>query len=146
MLIGPGIAPESDAGVMALLGYDPAIDSPGRGVLEALGVDVPLAPGDVALRSNFATAGGDGAILDSRVGRSLSTAEAADLSRSINDADLLTDQHVRAELRPTIGHRGVLWLHPTTAFPCPRRSPTRTPSTNERAGWATHASRRSRFH
>jgi 2,3-bisphosphoglycerate-independent phosphoglycerate mutase len=117
VLIGPGIAPESDAGVMALLGYDPARDSPGRGVLEALGVEIPLAPGDVALRSNFATAGGDGAILDSRVGRSLSTAESADLSRSINEADLLADLHVRAELRPTIGHRGVLWLHPTDGQP-----------------------------
>jgi 2,3-bisphosphoglycerate-independent phosphoglycerate mutase len=113
MLIGPGIAPESDAGVLALLGYDPEHDSPGRGVLEALGVDIPLAPGDVALRSNFATVGGDGRILDSRVGRSLTTNEAADLSRSINDADLLSDQKIRAELHPTIGHRGVLWLHPT---------------------------------
>ncbi len=117
MLIGPGIAPESDAGVLALLGYDPERDSPGRGVLEALGVDIPLAPGDVALRSNFATASGDGTILDSRVGRSLSTSEAADLSRSINEADLLADQRVHSELRPTIGHRGVLWLHPTDGKP-----------------------------
>jgi 2,3-bisphosphoglycerate-independent phosphoglycerate mutase len=117
VLIGPGIAPESDAGVMALLGYDPARDSPGRGVLEALGVNIPLAPGDVALRSNFATAGGDGSIVDSRVGRSLSTTEAADLSRAINAADLLADQHVHAELRPTVGHRGVLWLHPTDGQP-----------------------------
>jgi 2,3-bisphosphoglycerate-independent phosphoglycerate mutase len=113
MLIGPGIAPESDAGVLALLGYDPEHDSPGRGVLEALGVDIPLAPGDVALRSNFATASGDRKILDSRVGRSLGTSEAAELSRSINEANLLGDQHVHAELRPTIGHRGVLWLHST---------------------------------
>ena len=112
-LIGPGIAPESDAGVLALLGYDPANDSPGRGVLEALGVDIPLAPGDVALRMNFATADGDGRILDSRVGRSLSTAEAADLSKAVNGTDLLANWHIRAELRPTVGHRGVLWLHPT---------------------------------
>jgi 2,3-bisphosphoglycerate-independent phosphoglycerate mutase len=117
MLIGPGIAPESDAGVLALLGYDPERDSPGRGVLEALGVDIPLAPGDVALRSNFATASGDGKILDSRVGRSLSTSEAADLSRSINEANLLADRGVHAELRPTIGHRGVLWLHSTDGQP-----------------------------
>jgi 2,3-bisphosphoglycerate-independent phosphoglycerate mutase len=116
-LIGPGIAPESDAGVLALLGYDPARDSPGRGVLEALGMDVPLAPGDVALRMNFATASGDGTILDSRVGRSLTTAEATDLSRSINEADLLAGRSIRAELRPTVGHRGVLWLRPTDGQP-----------------------------
>ena len=117
LLIRPGIAPESDAGVLALLGYDPEHDSPGRGVLEALGVDIPLAPGDVALRANFATASRDGTLLDSRVGRSLSTSEAADLSRSINEADLLADQHIHAELRPTIGHRGVLWLHSISGEP-----------------------------
>ena len=117
VLVGPGIAPESDAGVLALLGYDPEHDSPGRGVLEALGVGIPLVPGDVALRSNFATASGDGKILDSRVGRSLGTSEAADLCRAINEADLLADRHIHAELRPTIGHRGVLWLHSTDDQP-----------------------------
>ena len=138
MLIGPGIAPESDAGVMALLGYDPARDSPGRGVLEALGVEIPLAPGDVAFRSNFATAGGDGTILDSRVGRSLSTAESADLSRSINDADLLGPLHIRAELRPTIGHRGVLWFHPTEGGPLSAEVSNSDPF-YERTGGMGHA-------
>ncbi len=115
--MGTGIAPESDAGVLALLGYDPAHDSPGRGVLEALGVEIPLEAGDVALRSNFATASGDGMILDARVGRSLGTSESADLCRSINSANLLDDLGIRAELRPTVGHRGVLWLHPLDGQP-----------------------------
>ncbi len=112
VIVGPGVAPESDAGVFALMGYDPVHDSPGRGVLEALGVDVPLGPGDVALRLNFATADGDGTILDSRVGRSLSTSEAQDLARSLSAADLLAAEDIRAEVRATVGHRGVLWLHP----------------------------------
>ncbi len=111
--VAPGVAPESDAGVFALLGYDPVHDSPGRGVLEALGVDIPLVTGDVALRLNFATADGDGAILDSRVGRNLSTAEARELAGALTAADLLADRDVRAEVRATVGHRGVLWLHPT---------------------------------
>jgi 2,3-bisphosphoglycerate-independent phosphoglycerate mutase len=113
VLIGPGVAPESDAGVLALLGLDPVHDSPGRGVLEALGIGIDLGPGDVALRLNFATADGAGAILDSRVGRSLATSEAAALARSLTEADLLEDEQVRAEVRSTVGHRGVLWLHPT---------------------------------
>ena len=112
VVVGPGIAPESDAGVFALLGYDPVHDSPGRGVLEALGVELPLEPGDVALRLNFATAEGDGTIVDSRVGRSLSTTEARDLARGLTDADLLAAEGIRAEVRETVGHRGVLWLHP----------------------------------
>ena len=114
VVVGPGIAPESDAGVFALLGYDPVHDSPGRGVLEAIGVEVPLAPGDVALRLNFATSDGAGTILDSRVGRSLTTVEAQDLARSVTAADLLADVGIRAEVRATVGHRGVLWLHPTS--------------------------------
>jgi 2,3-bisphosphoglycerate-independent phosphoglycerate mutase len=117
IVVGPGVAPESDAGVFALLGYDPVADSPGRGVLEALGVDVPMAPGDIALRLNFATSDGDGAILDSRVGRSLSTAESQDLARSLTALDLLADDGIRAEVRATVGHRGVLWLHPTNDGP-----------------------------
>jgi len=114
VVVGSGVAPESDAGVFALLGYDPVNDSPGRGVLEALGVEVPLGPDDVALRLNFATMDGDGTVLDSRVGRSLSTTEAQDLARGVTGADLLADQGIQAEVRATVGHRGVLWLHPTT--------------------------------
>jgi 2,3-bisphosphoglycerate-independent phosphoglycerate mutase len=117
VVVGPGVAPESDAGVFALLGYDPVTDSPGRGVLEALGVEVPLAPGDVALRLNFATADGDGAILDSRVGRSLTTGEAQDLAHGVTAADLLQDHGIRAEVRATVGHRGVLWMHPLSGGP-----------------------------
>jgi len=117
VVVGPGIAPESDAGVFALLGYDPAVDSPGRGVLEALGVEIPLGPGDVALRLNFATTDGAGAILDSRVGRSLGTTESQDLARAVTSADLLADLGIRAEVRATVGHRGVLWLHPLGAEP-----------------------------
>jgi 2,3-bisphosphoglycerate-independent phosphoglycerate mutase len=110
VVVGPGIAPESDAGVFALLGYDPVHDSPGRGVLEALGVEIPLGGEDVALRLNFATV--DGTVLDSRVGRSLGTNEARDLARSLTEADLLAPEGIRAEVRATVGHRGVLWLHP----------------------------------
>ena len=117
VVVGPGVAPESDAGVFALLGYDPQHDSPGRGVLEALGVELPLAPGDVALRLNFATSDGEGTILDSRVGRTLTTAEAQELARSLTAADLLADEGIHAEVRATVGHRGVLWLHPTSGGP-----------------------------
>lgn len=112
VVVGPGVAPESDAGVFALLGYDPVLDSPGRGVLEALGVEIPLAPGDVALRLNFATVDGDGTVIDSRVGRSLGTSEAIDLARKLTEANLLAPEGIRAEVRATVGHRGVLWLHP----------------------------------
>ncbi len=112
VVVGDGVAPESDAGVFALLGYDPVHDSPGRGVLEALGAEVPLGPDDIALRMNFATVDGDGTVLDSRVGRSLTTSEARQLAGRVTAADLLAPEGIRAEVRATVGHRGVLWLRP----------------------------------
>ncbi|MCI4335726.1 MAG: alkaline phosphatase family protein [Thermoplasmata archaeon] len=113
-VIAPGVAPESDAGVLALLGYDPIHDSPGRGVLEAMGVGIRLAPGDVAFRLNFATFDGEGKIADSRVGRSMGTSESKELARALTQSDLLGDLGILAEVRATVGHRGVLWLHPTS--------------------------------
>lgn len=112
VVVGPGVAPESDAGVFALLGYDPVRDSPGRGVLEAEGVGVTLRPGEVALRLNFATADASGTIVDSRVGRSLGTDEAQRLAEAVSAADVLRPERIRAEVRATVGHRGVLWLRP----------------------------------
>jgi 2,3-bisphosphoglycerate-independent phosphoglycerate mutase len=117
VVVAPKVAPESDAGVFALLGYNPVTDSPGRGVLEAEGVGIELAPEDVALRLNFATSDGAGLILDSRVGRSLGTTEAQELARALTAADLLADHQIRAEVRATVGHRGVLWLRPTSGGP-----------------------------
>jgi 2,3-bisphosphoglycerate-independent phosphoglycerate mutase len=116
-ILGPGIAPESDAGVLALLGYDPEHDSPGRGVLEALGAEVPLARGEIALRLNFATLGEGRTVDDPRVGRTLKTEEARELAEAITAADLLHDLGVRAEVRATVGHRGVLWLRPDPSSP-----------------------------
>ncbi len=116
-VLGPGVAPESDAGVFALLGYDPIRDSPGRGVLEALGAEVPLARGDVALRLNFATLGPERSVLDARVGRSLATEEANELARDLTEGDLLKDLGIQADVRSTVGHRGVLWLHPRRGGP-----------------------------
>jgi 2,3-bisphosphoglycerate-independent phosphoglycerate mutase len=117
IVVGPGIAPESDAGVFALLGYDPVHDSPGRGVLEALGIELPLVSGDVALRLNFATTDGNGLVLDSRVGRSLSTRESTELADSLTADDLLKEEGIHAVVRATVGHRGVLWLHPVSGGP-----------------------------
>ena len=59
-VVGPGIAPESDAGVFALLGYDPVTDSPGRGVLEALGVGIELGSGGRGVPTQFRHRGRNG--------------------------------------------------------------------------------------
>ncbi len=133
-----GVAPESDAGVLGLLGYDPEQESPGRGVLEAMGISLDLRPGDVALRFNFATTDASGKIVDQRVGRNLATEEAAALAEALTQARLLESEGIEATVSATVGHRGVLRL---TSLTPEELSPDVTNSDPfyERAGRAGHA-------
>ncbi len=103
-----GIAPESDVAVISILGYDPFKYSTGRGILEAIGADVTVNDGDLALRCNFATLGLGEQIIDRRVGRDITTEEAMKLSKAVNERLKLESYPVDFEFRNTIGHRGVL--------------------------------------
>jgi 2,3-bisphosphoglycerate-independent phosphoglycerate mutase len=102
--IKEGIAPESDAAVFALLGYDPYKYYSGRGPLEAYGAGIKIDEGDLCLRANFATMKGD-KVIDRRVGRTLTTKEAEILADAINKKVKLKQKFL---FRPTIQHRGVL--------------------------------------
>ena len=105
-----GIAPESDVAVISLLGYDPFKYSTGRGVIEATGAGLKMKDGDLALRCNFATLGHGKTIIDRRVARTLTTNEAAELSKDANQQIRLESYPATFEFRNTLGHRAVLLI------------------------------------
>jgi 2,3-bisphosphoglycerate-independent phosphoglycerate mutase len=106
--VGKGIAPESDVGVISILGYDPYKYHVGRGPLEAYGAGLDMKNGDLALRCNFATLGEGREIIDRRVGRNLTTEEAALLSEAVNKRVKLDSHPASFRFKNTLGHRGVL--------------------------------------
>ncbi|HEX4836205.1 MAG TPA: alkaline phosphatase family protein [bacterium] len=103
--VGPGIAPESDVAVLAMLGYDPFTYHTGRGVFEAVGAGIPFRDGDLALRGNFATAGEGSAILDRRAGRDLTSEEVGPLADAVTRGVRLRAAAATIEVRASIGHR-----------------------------------------
>jgi 2,3-bisphosphoglycerate-independent phosphoglycerate mutase len=111
--VAPGITPGSGPGHLALFGHDPAQPAAdvGRGVLEALGEGLPVGPGDVAARGNFATADAAGNLADRRAGR-IPTEECRRLCAAIREA--LRPQQPVAGVQATVeageGHRFVLLL------------------------------------
>jgi 2,3-bisphosphoglycerate-independent phosphoglycerate mutase len=63
-VIPPGMAPGSDVGNMAILGYDPARFHTGRAPIEAAALGIELLPGQVAYRCNLVRIGPGGTMAD----------------------------------------------------------------------------------
>jgi 2,3-bisphosphoglycerate-independent phosphoglycerate mutase len=85
--VGVGITPGSAPGHLGLFGYDPLVYTIGRGVLEALGMDFDLQPGDIAARGNFCTLDAAGLISDRRAGR-ISTEDAKRLCKLLDGMEI----------------------------------------------------------
>jgi len=87
--------------VLNILGYTQKIN---RGILEALGSNIKISPGDLCLRTNFATKK-DNKIIDRRAGRNLTTKEAKSLAGDLSKKIKLAFPFV---FQATVQHRGVL--------------------------------------
>lgn len=102
--VTPGIAPESNSAVLSLLGYPTEMHG-GRGPLEAIGTRVNFKDGMLGLRCNFATADGN-KLVDRRVGRNLTSEEAAQLANAINKNVKLSKGSFI--FKASVAHRAVL--------------------------------------
>ena len=104
--VSPGITPGSAPGHLALFGYDPIEYKVGRGVIEALGIDLELKPEDIAARGNFCVIDDKGIIVDRRAGR-ISTEKNAELCQLLNKIAI---SGVEILVTPVKEHRFVLIL------------------------------------
>ncbi len=102
----PGVAPESDAAVIALLGYNPKKYYTGRGPLEGKGIGADFKEGMLALRCNFATTSDGKNLVDRRVARTLTSREASAIAKAINRKVKLTDASFK--FYASVAHRAVL--------------------------------------
>jgi 2,3-bisphosphoglycerate-independent phosphoglycerate mutase len=101
-----GITPGSGPSHLALFGYDPFRYEIGRGVMEALGIDIPLTKNDLAARGNFATIDEKGIIVDRRAGR-IPTEKNREICQFLGN-EIKEVEGVRVFIYPGKEHRFVL--------------------------------------
>lgn len=103
--VAPGITPGSGPGHLGLFGYDPLEVQVGRGVIEALGLDLDVNPNMLCARANYATLDAKGVVTDRRAGRipDEANAERCELLRAIGPID-----GVNVHVTPGKSHRFVV--------------------------------------
>jgi 2,3-bisphosphoglycerate-independent phosphoglycerate mutase len=104
--ISYGITPGSGPSHLALFGYDPFQYEIGRGIMEALGIDIPLSKDDLAVRGNFATIDEKGIIIDRRAGR-IPTEKSKEICEFLEN-EIKEIEGVRISIYPGREHRFVL--------------------------------------
>lgn len=105
--LGKKKIPSSANSLITLLGNDPKKCE--RGVYESIGAGLTLKKGNLALRTNFATIDNlkSKKLLDRRAGRTLTTNEAHELAKTLNEEIILKSKF---EFKSTVQHRGALIL------------------------------------
>ncbi|MEK6917933.1 MAG: hypothetical protein AABW51_03200 [Nanoarchaeota archaeon] len=102
--VKPGFAPESEQSILNFFGNDLMFGT--RGQLEAIGENINLMRGDIALRANFATIDSlnNGNILDRRTGRTLTSNEIDSLAKAVSKIQL----PCKFIFKPTVLHQAIL--------------------------------------
>lgn len=100
--VGIGITPGSGPGHLGLFGYDPEEYEIGRGILEVLGLNMDIGPGDVTARGNFCTVR-DGIVTDRRAGR-IETSLGEQLCARISK-EVPSIEGVKVTVKPGVSHR-----------------------------------------
>ncbi|MDH3690490.1 MAG: 2,3-bisphosphoglycerate-independent phosphoglycerate mutase [Gammaproteobacteria bacterium] len=104
----PGMPVGTHTGTSLLMGLAPKdAYKLARGPIEAIGIDLPIQPGDVTMRCNFATLEDEGGrlkVLDRRAGRISENTE--DLAAGLHNIGL--DHGIVTSLHPASQHRAVL--------------------------------------
>lgn len=101
-----GYVPQTHTGVLSMLGYDIMNLKTSRGPIEALGKFGEFTKGNLAFRANFSTSR-DGKIIDRRVCRDITQAEADKLAEAINGT-LRLDSGTNFILKSISTYRAVL--------------------------------------
>ena len=109
-IIPGGITPETDSGLLALLGYDPEKYYFGRGSLEAMGLGICNEYRYKAgFRVNFASSNPQTGLLDRRTSRNLTKAELQELTTELKaNVNLNSFGDVQFDLVSFGVHRGIL--------------------------------------
>ncbi len=105
--VGMGVTPGSGPGHLSLFGYDPERYEIGRGILEALGLNMDIEPSDVAARGNFCTVK-DGVVIDRRAGR-IDTAVGRRLVDRLSQ-EIPSIDGVRVLIKAGVSHRFAIVL------------------------------------
>jgi 2,3-bisphosphoglycerate-independent phosphoglycerate mutase len=100
--VGTGITPGSGPGHLGLFGYDPVEFEIGRGILEVLGLNMDIGPGDLTARGNFCTMQG-GIVTDRRAGR-IETTIGERLCAALSEA-IPSVEGTKVTIKPGVSHR-----------------------------------------